>query len=427
MPTFDQLKADYANLWKSMVIKPDKAATVTSIAQKLIAHQATYEAVEDETGVPWFVIAALHNRESDADFSTYLGNGEPLNRVTRLVPKGRGPFPSWEDGAKDALAIDGLDKVTDWSPERACFEIEKFNGFGYRNKGIPSPYLWSFSNNYRAGKYVADGQFSASAVDQQCGAIPILKRLMELTGSSFDDGDDDAVSPTVPSTGGGFWAWLFGLLKPKPGADKGVPSPVDPMDLAGRIVAAMKRRGYKLDTAPGQMNIVYVEGMSPEGVKNDNTPNEFNDARFVISFDGSKPKVSGCWQATTEPGRYWTVNPMNPGGAARIKFGQYTAWQVGHYHEQEALLQARDITVCRDLNRDYKRDGDAEDTDMFGIHHHWGYDFPKDDLGQSSAGCLVGRMKKGHMEFMALVKSDPRYVANHSFVFTAAVLPSSEV
>jgi lysozyme family protein len=26
--------------------------------------------------------------ESGADFATYLGNGEPLNRVTQLVPKG---------------------------------------------------------------------------------------------------------------------------------------------------------------------------------------------------------------------------------------------------------------------------------------------------------------------------------------------------
>jgi lysozyme family protein len=40
------------------------------------------------TGVPWFVVAALHERESGADFATYLGNGEPLNRVTQLVPKG---------------------------------------------------------------------------------------------------------------------------------------------------------------------------------------------------------------------------------------------------------------------------------------------------------------------------------------------------
>ena len=136
--------------------------------------------------MPWFVIAALHNRESDADFDTYLGNGEPLDRVTRLVPVGRGPFSSWEAGAIDALRYDGLDEVKEWTPARACYEIETFNGFGYRNHHpqVKSPYLWSFSNHYAKGKYVADGRFSADAVDAQCGAIPVLKRIMELDSSA---------------------------------------------------------------------------------------------------------------------------------------------------------------------------------------------------------------------------------------------------
>src|SRR5262245_42001636 len=74
----------------------DKRELVTHIGRKLIRNKAQYQAVEARTGVPWFVIAALHNRESDADFSTYLGNGEPLNRKTTLVPKGRGPFENWQ-------------------------------------------------------------------------------------------------------------------------------------------------------------------------------------------------------------------------------------------------------------------------------------------------------------------------------------------
>jgi len=146
--------------------------------------KAQYLAVEARPGVPWFVIAALHSRESDANFATYLGNGEPLDRKTALVPKGRGPFASWEAGAVDALALDGLDQVKEWSPERACFEIEKFNGFGYRKRGVCSPYLWSFSNHYARGKYVADGHFSSTRVDEQCGAVPILKAIMELDSSA---------------------------------------------------------------------------------------------------------------------------------------------------------------------------------------------------------------------------------------------------
>lgn len=201
MPDHSELKSDYATLWASMEIRADKKEVVTRIARKLLRHKARYLAVEAKTGVPWFVVAALHNRESDADFSTYLGNGEPLDRVTRLVPKGRGPFASWEGGAADALALDRLDQVKTWTPERACFEIEKFNGFGYRRRGVPSPYLWSFSNHYVRGKYVADGRFSAAHVDQQCGAIPIVRRIMELDESArFKAGSGSGRGPAAITT-----------------------------------------------------------------------------------------------------------------------------------------------------------------------------------------------------------------------------------
>ena len=179
-PRFEDLRSDYANLWHRMEVQPDKVQAVNAIANRLLASKSVYQKVSQTTGVPWFVIAALHNRELDADFDTYLGNGEPLNHVTRLVPKGRGPFPTWEAGAIDALDLDRLNQVTDWSPERACYEIEKFNGFGYRAKGVNSPYLWSFSNNYQSGKYVADGVFNPSAVDRQCGAMPIIRQIMAL-------------------------------------------------------------------------------------------------------------------------------------------------------------------------------------------------------------------------------------------------------
>ena len=216
MIDYAELKSEYAQLWASMEIRPDKSELVMRIARKLIRHKAQYIAVEARSGVPWFVIAALHNRESDASFATYLGNGEPLDRRTALVPKGRGPFDSWEAGAVDALALDGLDQVKAWSPERACFEVEKFNGFGYRRRSVPSPYLWSFSNHYARGKYVADGRFSPTHVDEQCGAIAVLKAIMELDGSArFKANNLPATKPITITTilGGilGILAHVFGI------------------------------------------------------------------------------------------------------------------------------------------------------------------------------------------------------------------------
>ena len=57
--------------------------------------------------------------------------------------------------------------------------LEKYNGFGYRNMGKATPYLWSFSNLYEKGKYVADGRFDPEAVSKQCGAGVMLKALLD--------------------------------------------------------------------------------------------------------------------------------------------------------------------------------------------------------------------------------------------------------
>lgn len=201
-------------------------------------------------------------------------------------------------------------------------------------------------------------------------------------------------------------------------------------DLASRVISAMTRLGYAVDRGPGERNIVYVEGMNIDGTPNDNAPNRFNDVRMVIEFENGVPKITGIWQATSEPGKKYTENPLaGTGGAARIKFGQYRAWQVGMHHgTQEALVQTGGaVTVCRDENRDYRRDGDRQTTGFYGINQHWGYDLPENDVGGSSAGCLVGRTKAGHREFMALIKTDPRYVADQKYIFASAVIPVSAV
>jgi len=61
------------------------------------------------------------------------------------------------------------------------YKLEAYNGWGYRGlqSPIPTPYLWSFSNHYTRGKYVADGKYSPTATSQQCGAAVLLKRLVQ--------------------------------------------------------------------------------------------------------------------------------------------------------------------------------------------------------------------------------------------------------
>jgi hypothetical protein len=203
--------------------------------------------------------------------------------------------------------------------------------------------------------------------------------------------------------------------------------------LAARVVGAMVRKKYWLNRHLQCLNIVYIEGMDADGTPNDNKANEFNDTRLLIQCraDGA-PVVGKAWEATTEPGRPYEDNPLDPAGAARIEFGQYKSWTVGTHHPgtpgaHEALIQAADVTVCRDLNKDWQRDGDKRFTGMFGINQHWGYDLPRNNVANASAGCLVGRTKEGHREFMALVKGDARYGVNRAYRFMTAVMAIADL
>ncbi|WP_142663505.1 peptidoglycan-binding protein [Paracoccus laeviglucosivorans] len=205
-------------------------------------------------------------------------------------------------------------------------------------------------------------------------------------------------------------------------------NPVWSGDWMDRVIDHMARNGYWFSRFPECRNIVYLEGADPDGGMNSDEPDKFNDLRIVFWFDTQGAIKHLAWEATTEPGDFFTDNPVNPAGAARIKFGQYKAWAVGiHRGDHEALVQVADVSVYRDKNRDRIRTGDAIDTGIFGINQHWGYDVSRDSIKNTSAGCLVGRTTAGHKEFMQSVKSDPRYRANNSYKFVTTILPADQV
>ena len=201
-------------------------------------------------------------------------------------------------------------------------------------------------------------------------------------------------------------------------------------DLASRLVKYMQKKGYKFSTQNGAKNVVYVEGMNANGVLNDNKPNVFNDRRMVIEFENGKPKIIHNAEATTEPSTKYTMNPMNLKGTARIEFGQYTSWKIGTHggkQPHESLVQVAPLTVARDTNKDFKRNGDKRDTGLFGINQHWGYDVSSNNIANTSAGCLVGRTRAEHRQFMAVLKKDPRYQSNKNFLFTSTVIDGKDI
>lgn len=253
-----------------------------------------------------------------------------------------------------------------------------------------------------------DGQFG---VQSRFALIVFGKLVNQVVGDEMTKGLADALLENSSAS----------LLPLEPGND-----------FAGRVIRYMQMKDYWVGRASGYLNIVYVEGANENGDPNDDAPNKWNDRRLVIQIKNRKPVIVGNWDATTEPGFWYTFHPKDPQGAARIAFGQYKAWRVGtHYGSKsshEALVQADVITVHRDFNKDMKRTDDKTDVGMgFHINQHKGFNFPPGEIGVASAGCLVGRLNKGHEEFMALVKTDPRFKASVGYKYMTAVIAGDDL
>lgn len=186
------LKPEYHQLWQSCQIKSDQLEITKQIVAKIRTNRDRYAALQKQINVPWYFIAVLHNMESSLNFSKHLHNGDPLQKRTVNVPANRpiaDPIKGWDVGytwsesAIDALTSCGkdLDKVKDWSLPAQLWQIEQYNGFGYRQNhpDVLTPYLWSGTNLYTKGKFKADGIWDANAVSGQIGAAALLKILMQ--------------------------------------------------------------------------------------------------------------------------------------------------------------------------------------------------------------------------------------------------------
>jgi lysozyme family protein len=206
IPLTDELRKEYESLFETCDVRPERQQAIDGLIGRIVGNKDRYRAVGTPLGIPWYFIGVIHNMESSLSFKGHLHNGDPLTARTVHEPpgrpvKGQPPF-TWEQSATDALQHEGADKVTDWSLPGLLYQIEKYNGFGYRNKQpqVLSPYLWSFSNHYTKGKFVADGKFDPDAVSQQGGAAVILRRMAATGVLQFDAGGDTLTDPEDTST-----------------------------------------------------------------------------------------------------------------------------------------------------------------------------------------------------------------------------------
>ena len=176
-----RLKAANAARWSAMHADAALTPAFARVAARLAAAtaKARYEIVAQKTGVPWFVVAVIHEREASQSWAANLAQGDPWNAVSVHVPKGQGPFASWEAAAVNALERSPPYAAhwADWSAGGTLTLLESYNGLGYAERGVPSPYLWAGTDQYRCGKYVADGHYDPHAIDHQLGCAGLLAQI----------------------------------------------------------------------------------------------------------------------------------------------------------------------------------------------------------------------------------------------------------
>jgi hypothetical protein len=119
--------------------------------------------------------------------------------------------------------------------------------------------------------------------------------------------------------------------------------------LANRVYQALLRKGYRVFTNPGEVNIIYLRGADKNGKPNGNAINEWSDRRLILSFRNGQPTIIGNWAATVKPGTPAIRNPLNKTGAGFIEPGQYQAWRVDTHHGifgrlEEGLIQIAPVS-----------------------------------------------------------------------------------
>lgn len=178
----------YQDLWNNMVI--GKASQVIEEAKRINKYRKQFELAVYGTKVPWQFAGIIYYREDGLKFRGHPHNGDSLRRRTVNVPVGRPvKSPGNPDGYTfmesfaDLIMMKKWNQVPVWTMPALLYYFESNNGFGYRRlkRPILSPYVWSGTEYYRSGKYVADGRYDALCVDEQMGAAPLLRYLTDKT------------------------------------------------------------------------------------------------------------------------------------------------------------------------------------------------------------------------------------------------------
>jgi hypothetical protein len=187
-----------------------------------------------------------------------------------------------------------------------------------------------------------------------------------------------------------------------------------------QIETAVKAKGYRwFENGDYNLNIV--------GVRNGETgteiTNKFDDF-LTLSY-----KIDGgwnyhCFDATTDPGKYWVENIMREEGVAILKENQYRgSHKIGlHQGKYEALRQQKPVQVYRDNDLDGNYDLLEENVQegLFGINIHRATKWEgkkSTQIDKWSAGCQVIAANDDFRLFMEICNKAKDTWSN-SFTYT---------
>lgn len=107
---------------------------------------------------------------------------------------------------------------------------------------------------------------------------------------------------------------------------RGNPQPLKPNDAKTRkLVKAYEQNKWYIARGNDVYNVTWIEDFNRDWTGRIGVLDTWDDmvVLWQAEHNGTVRIIEEFWQATTEPGAYYTFNPMNAGGAARIAFGQY--------------------------------------------------------------------------------------------------------
>lgn len=148
--------------------------------------QPLIDQIARRANLPPQLVAGLWYREN-AQMRTdiHLHNGQQLGRPTTIVPRGiyfgRDQFVDAAVHALQQKAGTARELGLNYhSTDRAAMAAfaERYNGFGYRNRGVRSAYVTAGTGLYNGGMYVRDGVFNPNAWDRRPGVASIVNRLL---------------------------------------------------------------------------------------------------------------------------------------------------------------------------------------------------------------------------------------------------------